>query len=76
MSEMIGARVPDTLRDRVDVYANQHGLSRSEAIEVLLRKGLGEEAEPEPPLEERVAALERRLDEIENSSLGRLIQRF
>lgn len=79
MGETIGARVPDTLRDRIDAYADQHGLSRSESIEVLLRKGLGDEvieAEPEPPLEERVAAIETQLDEIQNSPLGRLLQRF
>ena len=83
MGETIGARVSDRLRDRVDDYADRHGLSRSEAIEVLLRDGLGDEVDPEPPLYQQVQQLrddlddlEDRVSQFESDPLGRLLSRL
>ena len=83
MGETIGARVSDRLRDRVDDYADRHGLSRSEAIEVLLRDGLGDEVDPEPPLYQQVQQLrddlddlEDRVSQFESGPLGRLLSRL
>jgi metal-responsive CopG/Arc/MetJ family transcriptional regulator len=66
MGETVGARVSNTLRDRIDTYADQHGLSRSEAIEVLLRNGLGDDVDPEPPLYQQVQQLRGDLDDIDD----------
>ena len=66
MAETIGARVPDDLRDRLDQYAEQYDLTRSEAIEILLQKGLGDDVEPEPPVKQQLEEIERRLDLVED----------
>lgn len=83
MGETIGARVSDRLRDRVDDYADRHGLSRSEAIEVLLKNGLGDDVEPEPSLYQQMQQLRDDLDDVddrvsrlESGPLGRLLSRL
>lgn len=66
MPETIGARVSDDLRERIDEYADQYDLTRSEAIEVLLQRGLGDDMQPEPPVDERFEEIEQRLDRMED----------
>ena len=83
MGETIGARVSDRLRDRVDDYADRHGLSRSEAIEVLLKNGLGDDIEPDAPVYQQIVQLredledvDERLNRLESGPLGRLLSRL
>jgi hypothetical protein len=66
MGETVGARVSITLRNRIDTYADQHDLSRSEAIEVLLKKGLGDQVEPEPSLYQQMQQLRDDLEDVDD----------
>lgn len=40
MPQTIGITFPDELRERVDAFAIEHSLYRSQAVELLVRRGL------------------------------------
>jgi len=71
-TRQIGLRLPRDLFDAVDQLSNDQGISRTEAIVSLLRRGLGQSAdEPSPApgeadeLRSRLATVEQRLTIVE-----------
>ena len=75
-SRQVGIRLPQDLFDAVEQMSNDQGVSRTEAIVSLLRRGLGQAAaEPSPApgeadeLRSRLDSVERRLTAVERQLL-------
>lgn len=58
--ETVSARVPDDLADRIEEYAEERGISTSEAVRRLLSDGLDDD-----DLRRQVEELERRVERLE-----------
>lgn len=64
--ESVSARLPEDVAERVERYAEERGISQSEAVRRLIVTGLESER-----LEDRVAEIEERVDRLEDRPFWR-----
>jgi len=64
--ESVSARLPEDVAERVERYAEERGISQSEAVRRLIVTGLESER-----LEDRLAEMEQRVDRLEDRPFWR-----